>query len=174
MVAHMTLKCHAVAPAGTFSQTPNDHISLTYENRLLRRKRLVTAHGAPVFLDLAEVTNLNAGDALVCDDGALVRIDAAPETLIEVRGDQLHRFAWHIGNRHTPCQIETDRLLILDDHVLRAMLVHLGADVADVTEPFTPEGGAYGHGRTFGHSHGPADHAHEHDHGTDGGHSHDH
>ena len=39
----------------------------------------------------------------------------------------------------------------------------LGATIAPVTEPFRPEGGAYGHGRTFGHSHGPADHAHSHD-----------
>lgn len=168
------LKSHAVASAGTYTQQPVDHLSLTYENRLLRRKRLVTAHGTVVLLDLSEVISLNANDALILEDGGLVRIDAAPETLIEVRGAHLHRLAWHIGNRHTPCQIEDDRLLILDDHVLRKMLTHLGAELADVVEPFTPEGGAYGHGRTFGHSHGPADHAHSHDHDHDHGGDHDH
>ena len=38
--------------------------------------------------------------------------------------------------------------------------------VTDVVEPFTPEGGAYGEGRTMGHSHGPG-HGHDHDHGGD-------
>ncbi|MEL7026763.1 MAG: urease accessory protein UreE, partial [Pseudomonadota bacterium] len=34
-----------------------------------------------------------------------------------------------------------------------------GADVAEVEGPFQPEGGAYGTGRTLGHSH---DHDHSH------------
>jgi urease accessory protein len=49
--------------------------------------------------------------------------------------------------------------------VLAAMLQQLGASLREIEGPFSPEGGAYGHGRTFGH-----DHAHDHDHG----HSHDH
>ena len=71
----------------------------------------------------------------------------------------LARLAWHIGNRHTPCQIGPDCLVIRQDHVLEAMLAKLGADVTHDTRPFTPEGGAYGMGRTMGHSHG-----HDHDH----------
>jgi urease accessory protein len=63
------------------------------------------------------------------------------------------RIAWHIGNRHTPCQIAPDRVLIRQDKVLRRMLEGLGATVTEVTAPFTPEGGAYGHGRTHGHTH---------------------
>ncbi len=46
------------------------------------------------------------------------------------------------------------RLLIREDHVLEAMLAHLGARVSRAIEPFTPEGGAYGMGRTMGHEHG--------------------
>ena len=78
---------------------------------------------------------------------------AAEEALLEVRGD-LARLAWHIGNRHAPCQIEPDRLLILRDAVLRGMLAGLGATLRDVTEAFHPEGGAYGEGTPMGHSHG--------------------
>jgi len=33
------------------------------------------------------------------------------------------------------------------------MLGKLGATTREVVEPFTPEGGAYGHGRTHGHAH---------------------
>ena len=42
--------------------------------------------------------------------------------------------------------------------------VRLGATLREVVEPFRPEGGAYGHGRTHGHHHGGAtDHPHDHD-----------
>jgi len=139
-----------------------DAVRLTYEGRFLRRKRLSTDDGLDVLLDLEQVTSLHAGDALVADDGTKIRVVAAEEDLVAVTGDSLLRYAWHIGNRHTPCQIETERLLIAKDHVLEAMLDQLGATCRHVTEPFTPEGGAYGHGRTMGHSHG---HTHDHEHG---------
>ena len=86
-------------------------------------------------------------------DGREVEVVAAPEPLLEIRGRNLVRLAWHIGNRHTPCQVETDRLLIQPDHVIRDMLARLGAEIAERVEPFTPEGGAYGHGRTHSHAH---------------------
>ncbi|MDE0589307.1 urease accessory protein UreE [Halocynthiibacter sp. C4] len=150
----------------------DDIVELPYEGRLLRRKRLITTDGETVLLDLPEVTNLDHNDILILEDGRRVAVKAASEELLAVSGADLPRLAWHIGNRHTPCQIEGGRLLILYDHVLADMLRQLGATLDEVTEPFTPEGGAYGHGRTFGHSHGPADHAHEHDHHHD--HKHDH
>ena len=142
---------------GPVAQAVHGQVALDYEGRFLRRKRLVTEAGEALMVDLAETVSLNDGDALVLQDGRLIRIIAAPEPLIEVRGD-LARLAWHIGNRHTPCRIEADRLLIRHDHVLKAMLEQLGATVAEVTGPFSPEGGAYGHGRTMGHDHGH-DHA---------------
>jgi urease accessory protein len=43
--------------------------------------------------------------------------------------------------------------LIQNDHVIRDMLTKLGATLRDVSEPFIPEGGAYGHGRTHSHAH---------------------
>ena len=78
---------------------------------------------------------------------------AAPEPLLAVRHGNLPRIAWHVGNRHTPCQIADGHILIREDTVLQAMLEGLGASVEHVTAPFTPEGGAYGHGRTHGHEH---------------------
>ena len=42
------------------------------------------------------------------------------------------------------------------------MLTRIGATTRDVTEPFTPEGGAYGHGRTHSHDHGHTAHDHAH------------
>lgn len=133
-------------------QGPADWVRLDYEARFLRRKRLETGGGMPLLVDLPQTTSLEHGDALELPDGRLVEVIAAPEPLMELRGD-LPRLAWHIGNRHTPCQIEEGRLLIRQDHVLREMLERLGAEIAEVEAPFTPEGGAYGHGRTHAHSH---------------------
>ena len=154
----------------------SDHVALTYDARLLRRKRLESDGGRAFLVNLPETLSVNDGDAFVLDDGTHIGVRAAPEDLVAVTGgDNLMRIAWHIGNRHTPCQIETDRLLIARDHVLEAMLAQLNAEMSIVTEPFTPEGGAYGHGRTFGHSHGhDHGHGHGHNHGHDHGHSHDH
>jgi len=129
-----------------------DTVTLTYEDRFLRRKVLTTDKGEEFLVDLPETTSLNLHDAFQLDDGRLVAVLPAVETLIEITGD-VTRMAWHIGNRHTPCQIDAHRLLILHDHVMADMLAKLGAQTREVQAPFTPEGGAYGHGRTHGHSH---------------------
>ncbi|MBD3678401.1 MAG: urease accessory protein UreE [Rhodobacteraceae bacterium] len=145
-----------ICPAGEWTGAAGS-VTLDYEARMLRRKRLETVDGWSFLADLPEAVSLGEGDAFVLEDGRLVAVRAAPEALLEVTGD-LPRLAWHIGNRHTPCQIEETRLLIRVDHVLAKMLDGLGAHLHDVTAPFTPEGGAYGHGRTMGHSHG---HSHD-------------
>jgi len=139
--------------SGNWQSASAERITLTYDGRFLRRKRLVSDAGTPVLVDLPETTSLNTGDALESVDGQLFEVIAAMEDLLEVTGSDLLRLAWHIGNRHTPCQIESTRLLIQRDHVLADMLDKAGATLREVVEPFTPEGGAYGHGRTHGHAH---------------------
>ncbi|MEP1942106.1 MAG: urease accessory protein UreE [Sulfitobacter sp.] len=120
---------------------------LSYDARFLRRKVVQTTDGQSVLIDLEHTTSLNHGEAMETSEGALIAIVAASEELLEIKGDNLVQLAWHIGNRHTPCQIEDDHLLIQNDPVIGHMLEHLGASVAPVDRPFTPEGGAYGHGR---------------------------
>jgi len=139
---------------------PATPCELDYTGRFLRRKRLTMATGEPFIVDLAQTTSLDEGDALELDTGALVRISAGAEALYKVSGPDLVRLAWHVGNRHTPCQINTDHLLIQADPVIGHMLEHLGAIVDPVSAPFTPEGGAYGHGRTHSHEHVATAHDH--------------
>jgi urease accessory protein len=147
-----------------------DRCSLTYDARILRRRLLRTVRDKGFLVDLAKTVSVDHGDAFQLTDGRLIEVIAAQERLFELRSPDLVRLAWHIGNRHAPCQIEAGRLLIQPDHVLRGMLEGLGAEITEVTEPFTPEGGAYGMGRTLPHSHGPHDgHSHH-----DGHHHHDH
>ena len=138
----------------------DDTLALTYEDRFLRRKVLTTTSGLRVLVDLPHASSLDAGDALPLDDGRLIGVEALAEPLFSVRGPDLARLAWHIGNRHTPCQICGDHLLIQQDEVIGHMLSHLGASVTRVMAPFTPEGGAYGHGRTHAHAHGHTAHDH--------------
>lgn len=149
-----------------------ERVTLDYEARFLRRKKLVTEGGEAFVVDLEQTTSLEAGDALQMADGRLVEIVAAEEPCLIVTGESLARLAWHIGNRHTPCQVEAERLVIRDDKVIAHMLAHLGAEVVPAMLPFTPEGGAYGHGRTHAHEHGKS--AHDHDHGHGHAHDHDH
>ena len=130
-----------------------DTVTLDYEARFLRRKRLVSDAGEPFLVELAETRSLNQGEGFRLDDGRIIAVMAAAEPLLAVRHGNLARIAWHVGNRHTPCQIADDHILIREDKVLQAMLKGLGASVTQVTAPFTPEGGAYGHGRTHGHEH---------------------
>ena len=155
--------------AGSWSGTA-EICALTYEDRFLRRKKLTTDQGTAFLVDLAQTTSLDHGDALELSTGALVEIAAAPEALYKINGADLVRAAWHVGNRHTPCQIMADHLLIQADPVIGHMLEHVGAVVTEITAPFTPEGGAYGHGRTHSHEHVHTAHDHSHAHS----HTHDH
>lgn len=132
---------------------------MSYDERFLRRKVIKTAQGESLLVDLEHTTSLDHGDAFELTDGRLVEVVAAEEELYEVTGN-LVQLAWHIGNRHTPCQIEDTRLMIQRDKVIGHMLEHLDATLREVSEPFTPEGGAYGHGRTHSHEHVATAHEH--------------
>ena len=130
-----------------------DTVTLDYEARFLRRKRLVSDAGEPFLVELAETRSLSQGEGFRLDDGRIIAVMAAAEPLLAVRHGNLARIAWHVGNRHTPCQIAEDHIMIREDKVLQAMLEGLGASVTQIIAPFTPEGGAYGHGRTHSHEH---------------------
>lgn len=130
-----------------------DRIRLTYDERFLRRKVLRSEAGEEFLVDLEKTVSLGAGDAFELEDGRRIAVMPAEEPLLEITGPDLARLAWHIGNRHTPCEIRAECLVIQRDHVLLDMLHLLGATVREARGPFTPEGGAYGHGRTHGHRH---------------------
>ncbi|GHT81797.1 urease accessory protein UreE [Betaproteobacteria bacterium] len=139
-----------------------DRLRLDFEHRNKSRLRVRLESGVEANLFLPRGTILRGGDKLQANDGAIIEVVSAPETLLEARcADtlELARAAYHLGNRHVAVQIGVQErghwLRIQDDHVLRHMLEGLGAAVHLVTAPFEPEAGAYGHG----HSHegdGPA------------------
>lgn len=165
------IRAHEVIDA-----VPAAHAVLERDERHLRRKAITLDSGEKVLADFLEPVVLEHGDRIVLDDGREIEIRAASEELYEIHGrDQLHiaELAWHIGNRHLAAQIEADRIFILRDHVIKAMLEGLGATVADVVAIFSPLRGAYSGGHSH-HDHGGHSHGHDHAHGHDHGHDHDH
>lgn len=143
-----------------------DTVTLLFDDRYRRRLRMLGDGGLDFLLDLAEPVVLRGGDGLRLEEGGFVEVKAAEENLVEIRGRDaaaFARLAWHLGNRHLPTQIDADRILIRDDHVIVDMLKGLGAEVRAVREPFDPEGGAYGqHNHDLDHPHG---HVHDKRHG---------
>jgi len=149
-----------------------------------RRRMMMTSDRLPsgatisFLLDLPAARLLRHGDGLVLDDSRVIEVCAEPEPLIEVRGrDAAHllALAWQIGNRHLAAEIAAETIRIRRDHVIRAMLMGLGATVADIEAPFDPEGGAYGGAHAGHHEHGHGDHDHhDHDHDHERGHGHGH
>lgn len=155
------LRATRIEPAGHWpTAEARATVTLAYDDRHRRRLKLATDEGEPFLLDLPRAEVLEEGDGLALSDGSWIRVKAAPEALIEVTAASaalLLRLAWHLGNRHLPAQLEPDRILIRDDHVIAAMLEGLGATLRRLDAPFSPERGAY-HGEP-GHAHG-----HDHDH----------
>jgi urease accessory protein len=153
-----------------WTEAPADTVVLGFDDRHRRRMAMTGTRGLEFLLDLENAVALRGGDALVLDDGRLIEVVAAPEPLIEIRGNDPHhlvRVAWHLGNRHLPTQIMAKALRIRRDHVIEAMVKGLGARVIEIEAPFDPEGGAYA---GEGHAHAPDPH----DHATHGASSHDH
>ena len=169
-------------------------LTLPYEARCKSRLAAHLDDGEAVALLMPRGTVLAEGDVLVADDGALVRVVAARESLMRVTASsaaELMRAAYHLGNRHTPVELGDGYLQLEVDTVLRDMLQGIGMRVEVVDAPFHPEAGAYGGGHKHGHDETFAEdyalaqkvyaehdhgHAKEHDHGHEheSGHRHDH
>ena len=130
-----------------------DEISLSYEERFIRRKKLTTNNGNEFLVNLEETVSVNENHFFELENGNLIKVISKKENLIEVTGDNLKQIIWHIGNRHLPCQIEENRILIQDDAVILDMILKLNGNVKKIIDKFKPEGGAYGMGRTLSHKH---------------------
>ncbi len=129
-------------------------------------------------------TVLRGGDALVAEDGSLIRVVAAPQPVLRITHCTQHgssfdlmRAAYHLGNRHVPIELKPDHLKIEPDHVLADMLRAMHLIVHSVDEAFEPENGAYatgGHAGGHAHAGHASGSAHEDDHHSEHGHDHSH
>lgn len=150
------------------SVAPSLVVTLAHFERQKSRGLLRLDDGSEAALLLERGTGLQHGDRLLADDGVVVLVEAALESLSVVTGDSplaLARAAYHLGNRHIAVQIADRSLAYLHDHVLDDMLRELGFQVTFVSQRFEPEPGAYGHGHAHA-SRPPQPHAHSHEHAT--------
>lgn len=151
-------------------------VELDWDLRQKSRFDATDSNGRRLGVFLPRGSVLRGGDALVAEDGTLLRVIAAPQPLMVVRAApggspfDLLRAAYHLGNRHVALELQPDQLRLEPDHVLADMLRHMGLTVETTDGAFEPESGAYAAGGSaHGHSHG-----HAHDRGHEHGHAHDH
>jgi len=132
---------------------------LPYGDRAKSRMRARLDNGEEAGLFLERGSVLRNGDLLLADDGRVIEVRAAPETVSTVRtkdGLMLARASYHLGNRHVALEIGPGCLRYQHDHVLDDMLRGFGLEVTVEQAPFEPEGGAYvanSHAHTHSHSH---------------------
>ncbi|HEY4081873.1 MAG TPA: urease accessory protein UreE [Burkholderiaceae bacterium] len=139
-------------------------VSLDWDVRQKSRFDATDSAGRHLGVFLPRGTVVRGGDVLVAEDGSLIRVEAAPQALLEVRTCAQHgspfdlmRAAYHLGNRHVQLALQPDRLLLEPDHVLAEMLRQMHLEVVELNAAFEPEAGAYAAG---GHEHGQGHHSH--------------
>ncbi len=140
---------------------PQGILKLPFELRQKSRLKTTLQDGREVGLMLNRGELLRSGDCLRAEDGTIIRVEAAPETVSTASHAEtlvLMRASYHLGNRHVALQIGEGWIRYLHDHVLDDMVRGLGLGITVEDAPFEPEGGAYG-GHSHTHSH---NHSHEH------------
>ena len=159
-------------------------LELDWDTRQKSRFDATDSLGRTLGVFLPRGTVVRGGDVLLAEDGSMVRVIAAPQTVLRITHCSAHgtpfdllRAAYHLGNRHVPIELKPDHLKIEPDHVLADLLRAMHLIVNQVDEAFEPESGAYSAG---GHAHehapaastppAPAPHVH----GPNCNHGHDH
>jgi urease accessory protein len=160
--------------------SPDALLVLPFEVRSRSRFRARLDNGEEVGVILTRGHILRGGDRLRAEDGRIIGVAAASETVSTAHArdaDLLARGAYHLGNRHVALQIGPLWLRYSHDHVLDDMVRGLGFTLVVEEAPFEPEAGAY-HAHDAGHGHS---HSHSHSHGGQhalqghgGAHTHEH
>ena len=131
-------------------------LTLPFDVRQKSRFRAKLDDGQEVGVILSRGSVLREGDCLRAEQGNVVMIRAAAETVSTVYINDpllLARTAYHLGNRHVPIQITAEWLRYQHDHVLDDMVRQVGLDVSIEQVPFEPEPGAYSGGHMHHHPH---------------------
>ncbi len=155
-----------------------DTIVLDHAARKVSIGSLMASGGTAFELALQKAGQVEDGDAFRLDDGRLVAVKAAEESLLEVRAEnpaRLVRLAWQLGGNHVPAEVGADVLYVPTS---AAELVRgAGCAANPVTRAFRPEKEAHDHstcGHDHSHDHGHAHDDHQNDHHKHEPHDHDH
>ena len=121
-------------------------VELDWDVRQKSRFDATDSAGRNIGVFLPRGTVVRGGDVLVAEDGSLVKVLAAPQSVLKITHCTEHgspydliRAAYHLGNRHVPIELKPDHLKIEPDHVLADMLRAMHLIVNAVDEAFEPE-----------------------------------
>src|SRR5436305_7512986 len=117
---------------------PIDSVILNGDQRRIQTGHLTGVNGTLIGVMLPEPVLLRNGDGLELDDGSIVDVVIEPEPLVEIRGNDLThlaRLAWHLGDRHVPVQVLSNRLRMRRDPPLEALLQKLDARLTAIEAP---------------------------------------
>ena len=148
-----------IDPSTDHPRVAERKLILPFAERSRSRLRAVLDNGEEAGLFLERGSILRHGDLLLSDDGRVIQVEAAPESVSTVHTDNglmLARASYHLGNRHVALQIGAGWLRYCHDHVLDDMLRGFGLEVTIELAPFEPEGGAYvaaSHAHAHSHAH---------------------
>lgn len=106
-----------------------DWLELEWEelNKKILRKK--TASGMDIAISLENSGSLRYGDILFENDDTLVAIRTKLEKVFVIKPktmQEMGKTAFEIGNRHTPCIIEENEMIVRFDQTLTKLLNEIG------------------------------------------------
>lgn len=106
-----------------------DWLELEWEELNKRILRKQTVKGKDIALSLESSGTLKYGDVLYEDEDTLIVIRTEREKAYVIKPKtmkEMGRMAFEIGNRHTPCIIEDNEILVRYDHTLEKLMDEVG------------------------------------------------
>jgi len=104
-------------------------IELDWEELSKRILRTETDHGSDVALKLPPEGHLHYGDILFQDETRRIAVRTKMEPVIVISPKdmtEMGKAAFELGNRHTPCLIEDNEIIVRADHTLNSLLDEVG------------------------------------------------
>lgn len=104
-------------------------IELDWEELSKRILRTETDKGTDIALRLSGEEPLKYGDLLFEDGHRRIAIRTKLEPVIVIYPDnmvEMGKAAFELGNRHTPCLIENDEIIVRADHTINPLLDEVG------------------------------------------------
>ena len=97
-------------------------VELDWDVRQKSRFDATDSTGRQLGVFLPRGTVARGGDVLVAEDGSLIKVVAAPQSVLRITHCTEHgtpydliRAAYHLGNRHVPIELKPDHLKIEPD-----------------------------------------------------------
>jgi len=113
-------------------------VNLDWDARQKSRFDATDSSGRPLGVFLPRGSVVRGGDVLICENGSLIRVNAAVQAVMVVRPCAEHgstldllRAAYHLGNRHVQLELQADHLKLEPDPALADLLRDMHLSVTE-------------------------------------------